>query len=139
MATGTSDPLGRQTQYQMLHFLRKAVAFNTTGIATADTVKMPNRIPAGAEIVFAKVKIVAAFNAVTTNVLTVGTSAGSDADIVGASDLDEATIGATIVYRGAGLTFSAGTEIYVKYTQTGTAATAGSAIIIVAYAPNNDA
>lgn len=138
MATGTATPLGRQYHMQMLHYLRLAVAYNTTGIATADTVKFPNLIPAGAEILFTKVKIVAAFNAATTNVLTVGTSTGSDADIVGASDLDEGTIGSTIVYRGAGLTFASPTILYAKYTQTGTAATAGSAIVIVVYAPNND-
>lgn len=44
----------------------------------------------------------------------------------------------TEVTRGLGLTVAADTNVYVRYTQTGTAATAGVATIIVEYIPNND-
>jgi hypothetical protein len=121
---------------QNLHFLGKDIVFNTVGIGTTDTVKV-GRIPAGSRLGPAQVHVVTVFNAATTNVLIVGTSSGSDADIVAAGDVDETAVGATIVERGCSLTFTADTDIYVKYTQTGTAATTGAASILIPYFPPN--
>ncbi len=137
MATGTAGTQARQFDWQAIHYLRKKVNYNDAGIATADTVKV-GILPNGAEILFTKVRVATAFNAATTNVLTVGTSTGSDADLVSAGDVDEGTAGTTICWRGADVAISADTTIYAKYTQTGTAASAGVAYIVVAYVPNND-
>jgi hypothetical protein len=137
MATGTAGTNARQLPWQVVHFLRKTVNYNDTGIGTADTVKL-GTLPSGALILDAQVRVTTAFNAATTNVLTVGTSSGSDADVVSAADVDEATTGSYQATRGRDLTFSADTALYVKYTQSGTAATAGVATVIVAYVTNTD-
>ena len=85
-----------------------------------------------------KVRIDTAFNAGTTNVLTVGTNAGSDNNIVAAADVNEAATGTTSVTTGIGLSIAADTPVYVRYTQSGTAATAGAATIVILYVANND-
>jgi len=132
----STSGIARNDGSQNVHFIGKDIVYNTVGIGTSDTVKV-GRIPAGSFLVQALVRITTAFNAATTNVLTVGTSSGSDADIVGASELNEAATGVTVVLTGAQLTFASDTDIYVKYTQTGTAATAGAATIIITYIPPN--
>lgn len=122
----------RNISYGVVQFITKVVNFNTLGIGTTDTVII-GALPSGAQIVTCIVRVTAAFNAATTNVLTVGTSAGSDADIVGASDVNEGATGTTVIDTGTQLSFTADTTIYAKYTQTGTAATTGSAIITITF------
>src|SRR6185369_13438168 len=128
----STSGIARNDGSQNVHFIGKDISYNTVGIGTTDTVKV-GRIPAGSMICDARVRITTAFNAATTNVLTVGTSAGSDADIVGASEVVEGSTGMTVVLTGASLTFSSDTDIYVKYTQTGTAATTGAASVVITY------
>lgn len=122
---------------QQVPYLRRAVAFNTPLVGTADTIEV-GTLPANCILVRAYVRIKTAFNAGTTNVLTVGTSSGSNADIVAAGDVDETATGTTQVTRGAGLSLTSDTPIYAKYTQTGTAATTGAAEIVIEYIPDND-
>lgn len=126
----------RNSGTQQVHFIGRDITFATVGIGTADTVKV-GRVPAGSRLMPAQVYIVTAFNAGTTNVLTVGTSSGSDADIVGAAEVTEGATGCTIVGTGCALTFASDTDIYVKYAQTGTAATTGAATILIPYFPPN--
>lgn len=121
---------------QNVHFMGKDITIATTDIGTADKVKVGS-IPAGSLLLAAYVRVSAVFNAVTTNVLTVGTSSGSNADIVAAGEVNEAATGVTVVLTGAALTFASDTDIYVKYTQTGTAATTGAASIVITYIPPN--
>lgn len=135
MSASTSLNTGqpaRDISYGVVQAIVKSVAYNTLGIGTTDTVKV-GTLPSGSQIVKSIVRVTTAFNAATTNVLTVGTSAGSDADIVAAADTDETVVGTTIGTRGCDLAFSADTPIYVKYAQTGTAATAGAALITILY------
>lgn len=127
----TSVPT-RDIGYNVIQAISATVNFNTLGIGTADTVVV-GKLPAGAQCLTATVRVNTAFNALTTNVLTVGSAAGSDADIVADGDVDETSTGATSVVRPAGLTFAADTTIYAKYTQSGTAATTGSAVITIPY------
>ncbi len=128
--------IARNDGSQNVHFIGKDITYATVGIGTADTVKV-GRVPAGSRLMPTQVHVVTAFNAVTTNVVTVGTSSGSDADIVGAGELNELATGCTIVATGCALAFANDTDIYVKYTQTGTAATAGAATILIPYIPPN--
>lgn len=121
---------------QHIAFIGVDITFATVGIGTSDTVKV-GRVPAGSMLLPAQVRVTTVFNATTTNVLTVGTSSGSNADIVAASEVNEAATGMTIIATGAALTFAADTDIYVKYTQTGTAATTGAATVLIPYAPPN--
>lgn len=121
----------RDISYGVVQAITRTVNFDTLGIGTADTVKV-GTLPTGAQVLESVVRVTAAFNAVTTNVLTVG-SAGSNNNFVSASDVDETTIGTTIVVAAADLAFSADTPIYARYTQSGTAATTGSAVITITY------
>lgn len=120
-------------RFASTHFLRRDVAFNS---AASGTQVSMGTLPANAIVLRTVVAIRTAFNAATTNVLIVGT-AGDDDALVAAAGVDETAVGVTSVAPAtlAGLMSStADTEIFWKYTQSGTAATAGAATIIVEYA-----
>ena len=125
----------REYHTQQVHYLRKTVNFNDAGIASG--VYM-GTLPAGAQIVDTVVNVVTAFNAVSTNVLTVGTNSTSYDNIVGSGGVDESSATGQRVTTGLSLEFASDADVYVKYTQSGTAADAGQAVIVVAYAANND-
>lgn len=129
----------RQYQHQMVHYLRKAVNYNDSGIASG--VYM-GTLPAGATILpFAStIAVTTAFNAGTTNNLIIGKTAGGN-DYVATADSAAGTAGVktfalATVTTGAYIT--ADQDIYVAYTQTGTAASAGVAYITLAYSVAND-
>lgn len=120
---------GRQYHHQLVHFIRKRVNFNDARIAAGVVF---GTLPAGAMLVSQDVRVTTAFNAATTNALNVGTTAGGTQLFT-----DAATAGhrrPTI----ANLPFATDTDLFVQYAQTGTAATAGLADIVIGYAPNTD-
>jgi hypothetical protein len=119
--------------------MRKVVNFNDAGIGSGVKIG-PDALPQGAFITGVWVEVVTAFNANTTNTLTVGTNSASFNNIVSAADLvgnGSASLGAqvTAVGRGLGrsLANAADTNISVMYVQTGTAATTGQAVIVIEY------
>lgn len=137
MATNTQGRPARELATQQTNYMRKTVSFDTPGIASG--VPFSNWLPKGAQILRAVVVIQTVFNATTTNVLTVGQNATSYNDIVASGDVDETVLGATTVLTGAKLNaLSAYAQPYIKYTQTGTAASTGKACVVIEYAPNND-
>ena len=137
MATNTQGRPARELATQQTNFLRKTVNFDDAGIDTG--IPFRSWLPEGAQILRAVVTIQTVFNAATTNVLTVGTNSTSYNDIVASGDVDETVLGATTVLTGAKLNaLSADKQVYVKYTQTGTAATTGKASIVIEYAPDID-
>lgn len=127
---------GRQTQFQQTHYIRKRVNWNDAGIAAG---VLAGTLPAGALLTLAAARVNTAFNAGTTNVLQMGTTAtggeilANAVVLAGAAGFKSATSGTAF-----SATFATDTDIYVSYAQTGTAATAGQADMIVSYAPNND-
>ena len=136
---------------QELRYFRKVVNFNDANIGSSTAPPKFGRLPAGAFITDVTVEVSTAFNAGTTNVLTVGTSAANANEIVAAADVNEGVVGVTKVTRGLGTSLTGGpgiganappstseVDLYVKYTQSGTAATAGVATIVIQYAGNND-
>lgn len=126
----------RSNVTQQVHYFRATVNYNTLNIDT--TAKVPlGTLPANAIVTGVLIKIVTAFNAATTNVLTVGTSADAAALVAGA-DLDETVAGTTISFSQVGYMPTADTALFIKYTQTGTAASAGQAVVIVSFVPDND-
>ena len=134
MATGTAGTTARELGFQAVHYYKKTVNFNDLGIATG----VPfGTLPMNAEIVNVVVKVKTVFNAGTTNVLAVGTT-GVGVDIVAAADVNEAALGSTTVLTGNALSFAVDTPMYASFTQTGTVATTGKAVIIVAYVVDND-
>ena len=135
MATNTAQivPGARQDPRQVINSLKKTVNYNDAGISSG--IAFDNGIPAGAFITNVMVEVVTAFNAGTTNVLTVGTNSTSFNNLVAAGDVDEAATGVTVVTRGYGRSIAASADLvpYVKYTQTGDAATTGQAVVVVTY------
>lgn len=137
MATNTQGRPARELATQQTNFLRKTVSHNDAGIATGIPIR--NWLPDGAQILRTTVTIQQVFNAATTNVLTVGTNASDYNDIVAGGDVDETTLGATAVLTGAKLNALSGDkQVFIKYTQTGTAATTGRASVVIEYAPDID-
>jgi len=127
--------VARQFELQAVHYLRADIAYNTPNIANGIEI---GAVPAGAKIEQIKVFVDEAFNAGTTNVLVAGTTAAGT-NLVSAADVTEGTIGvytpADAANQGRGLVFAADTTLYVSYTQTGTAATTGKAVVTVSFVP----
>lgn len=122
----------RNDQKQNPLTIRASVNFNDANIATGFQI---GTLPQNAVIQDVDVDIATAFNAATTNVLIVGTTLGGS-ELVAAGDVNEGATGNTgPITRGRGraLTSAGDVGVYVKYSQTGTAATAGLATITVTY------
>lgn len=119
---------------QQIHYLRKSIAYNDTFPVTVGV------IPAGSLIVkpISGVQVNTAFNAATTNVLDIGESSPTDNDDLYATDLALGTATFVPIDEAVSLTVSSDTTITCTYAQTGTAATAGAAEVIIAYIPDND-
>lgn len=126
----------RSYNTQQVPFLRRTVNYNTAGIDTTGVVWL-GTLPANSIVNGCWVKVLTAFNAVTTNVLTVGDGTTPDS-VFAAGDVNETVVATTVVGAAIGYRGSAtlDTPLYVKYTQTGTAATAGSAIVMLTFIPD---
>lgn len=133
---GTSAVAPRYTVTQQVPYFRASVAYNTANIGTAGKVPL-GTLPAGAIVTHAVVKVTAAFNAATTNVITVGTAA-ADSALLADGDIDETVVQTTVTFTAAGYSVSVDTPLFIKYAQTGTAASAGALTVIVFFVPNND-
>lgn len=134
MPTGVQGVVPRQDPRQVSNTLKKTVNYNDVGIANG--VPFENWIPQGAFIMLVLCEIVTVFNAGTTNVLTAGTNGPATYDnIINAGDVNEAALGVTAVVRalGRGLAAAGSVRPFAKYTQTGTAATTGQAVILIEY------
>ena len=106
-------------------FYAGKIAFDTTGASTGvELCKLPEK----AIITRAVAVVGTAFNAGTTNVLTIGTNDDCD-NLMGSSDITEGTAGTYT--KDTFVEAVKGAKLKAKYTQTGTAATAGAAKIYV--------
>lgn len=104
-------------------FFAGSVAFDDEGIGTGlELFKAPNKMV----ITKAVAVVTTAFNAGTTNVLTLGANDDAD-DLLGSSDVTEGTKGA--YSKNTFVEVAKGAKIKAKFTETGTAATAGAADI----------
>lgn len=128
LASDGTKPVRSGHEYQPV-FIRKQINFDDEDIATG--VSMGAQIPADAFVSEILVEIETTFDAGTTNVLEVGTSADDDA-FVASGDVDETAAGVTRVTTGLGIV-SSNTEPLIKYTQTGSAATQGVATVVIQY------
>src|SRR5882672_2082508 len=139
MPTNSPGSVAREVHgLQVVHTIRFTVNYNDAGIAAGVGKQW---LPAGAVIVGTDVVIATAFNAGTTNVLTVGTNAASYNNIVAGGAAPENAVALTngIKPSGAALgPLANDVQVFATYNQTGTAATAGKAHVVVRYAPNND-
>jgi len=127
-----TNATGSRAQRHHLHALQvidATVTFSTAGIASGVEIGI---IPKGAQILQCLVNVETAFNAASTNVLVVGYGASLD-EIVAAGGVDESSATAQAVTTGLGLEHTVDRVIKAKYTQTGTAATAGRARIVIVF------
>jgi len=133
MATGTAATAARQYHQQMVHYLRKSMAYDGT-TASAVTVGV---LPAGAVIVpnASGAFVTTAFAADTTaQTLDIGISADPDEY---ASALVLTTAGQ--IELDVETDLLAPTDLTVTATMTaGTLPTAGELEVIIAYIPDND-
>jgi hypothetical protein len=138
MTTGTPGSTARQLPYQVVHTLRIKLNYNDAGIASGVGKQW---LPKGAVITSTSVYVGTAFNAGTTNLLTVGTNASTYDNIVAAADVTEGSVALTNAIKPTGTALgplAADARVFVTFTQTGTAATTGSAIVLIHYVPDTD-
>jgi hypothetical protein len=126
--------VAQQYHQNLVHYLRKEVNYNDPGIAAGIVV---GRLPANAQVMQALARVRTSFNAGTTNVLTVGTNASNYDNIFGTADIAEGAAGNNAAPTANLQEALAEADVFVKYTQTGTAATQGKAVIHIAYTVNN--
>lgn len=132
----------RQLTEQAVNYYRLTVNYNDQNITAGQQF---GALPAGAYILSIDAYVSAAFNAGTTNNITIGTTKANANEIL-ATGINGATSIATGIYHltsaaGLGTAVTSVTTpvpLFVKYVPTGTAATAGSVTIVIAYVPNND-
>ena len=138
MATNTAGSTARQLSFQAVHYLRKGFTFADDG-----SVLTVGVLPAGAQMipVMSGVYVRTAFNAGSTNVLDIGTSANDD---LYATNLALGTVAFVVIDESASATdvnghyVSVDTTITATVDLTGTAATTGAAEVVIAYIPDND-
>lgn len=122
--------LGRDLGLGVVQTVSTFVNFNDTNVGSTNGIQFAT-LPEGAVILNAFAKVITAFNAATTNVLTVGTNLGVADNLLNAAAITEATPGDYVNNTPGVAIPTADTPVYVKYTQTGTAATTGRALINV--------
>lgn len=136
--------------------------FNTTGstvgtnvanvgfvvMSQTDTITFANTtdkslsivIPANSQLVEIKVFVTTAFNAGTTNTMDIGIVGDSDlyVDNAAVGTAGDAALGVTALVTNWSDIGTTDLKLAAKYIQTGTAATAGAARIVVSYVQNNN-
>ena len=110
-------------------------AVTTTLAYTNATAVTIATIPAGAQIQNIHIDVTTAFNAGTTNTVTVGTSASAAAYVTSTSvgTLGRASVATTGVYSAWANTGTSDISATITFSQTGTAATAGAARVTILY------
>lgn len=128
----------RQLTEQAMNYYRVTINWNDQNIGLGQQF---GALPANAYIYAIDANVRVAFNAGSTNTITLGTTKASANEIV-ASGITAGTPG---VYHltsaaGLGLAVTSGTAVnlWAKYAQTGTPAGMGAVDIIMAFVPNND-
>ena len=135
MPTNTAGTSARQDPRQVVNTLKIQINYNDPGISTG--IPFANYLPQGAFITEIISEVITAFNAATTNPISVGTVGPAYTNIVLATDITSGTPGVYLSTgagaRGRSLTAAGDVLPYVKYAPTGTAPTTGKAIIIIKY------
>jgi hypothetical protein len=132
MATGTAGTNARRYHQTLTHYLRKTIAFSD-GNGAVVTV---GALPAGAVVDRASTLVITAFNAGTANTMNIGTvatpTAYASATALGTVAQVVGTLTAAQAYR------TTDTVVVATLTASGTAPTAGQAIVTVFFTVDND-
>lgn len=133
MATGTAGSAARNYNMQMIHFIRKSVAFGDSGVQQTVGV-----IPAGSMILtpISGAIVTTLFNDSGTDLIDIGISTNDD---LLATDLDVSSVGVKTLDEAMGLMIMS-TDVTITATYTGENANAstGAAEIVIAYIPDID-
>ena len=108
----------------------------TTTIAYTDASAVTiATIPANSQIVDIFIDVTTAFNAASTNTVTVGKTGSAAAFVASTSvgSAGRASVATTGVYSAWADTGASDVSATITYTQTGTAATAGAARVTIVY------
>lgn len=132
MTTNTPGSVARQDPRQVSNTLRGSINFSQQA-----TFIPIGTLPKGAWVSLVQMSIDVAFNAATTNPITVG-SAGSPAFLMASTDNTPATPGVYIpaaILAKYGKGFAAANDVVVgiTYTPTGAAPTTGSAEVLIEF------
>lgn len=135
--------VARQNSTQQTSYYRFTINYNDPNISTAQAF---GKLLQNTFISRLVCHVTTAFNAGTTNVVTVGTSTAATELIDNVTTNGKLTPGSTGIYditsaakaMGINATSDADHNLYAKYTQTGGAATAGAVTCVLEFEPNND-
>ena len=141
----TRVPPARDYDQQQVAYYRLTLNYNDPRVGTAQRF---GALPKGSYILSIDAYTTTAFNAGTTNPITIGVTLASSNEIV-ASGITNTSATTTHLTTAAGLgtgvTNNATYQntygdipLYALYAPTGTAASAGSVTIVIAFVPNND-
>lgn len=110
-------------------------AVTTTFAYTDSTAVTIATIPANAQIVDINIDVTTAFNAGTTNTVTVGKTGSAAAFVTSTSvgSAGRASVASTGVYSAWADTGTSDISATITFSQTGTAATAGAARVTIVY------
>jgi hypothetical protein len=127
--TGTA----RQYSYQMVHYLRLTMDYTDD-----ETAKVVGTVPAGSVVLkgASGVNVTTVFNSGGTEVISLGVTGATQkfasAMVLGTADFLPCDV------TGSYHVGAADIDVIATITMTGTAATTGSAEVIIAYVPDND-
>lgn len=125
--------VARQYHTFQIHYLVKTINFNDPGVAAG--IPMDGRLPKNSIDLPLTIFVETAFNAATTNVILVGD--GTTANRFAQSgDSTPGTIGKYINVNRNTVRPAVDLDVLVAYTQTGAAATAGKATVILPFIPD---
>jgi hypothetical protein len=133
-----AQPNPKLYQTDQIHFVLIKVTRASTGISSGVRAAT---LPAGAIIHGTDVNVTEVFNAGTTNVLVVGINSSSYNNMIASGDVDETALGLTQNVKPTGtalVPLAADSDVYVKFTETGTASTTGIAYILIKYVPGTN-
>jgi uncharacterized membrane protein len=110
-------------------------AVTTTFAYTDSTAVAIATIPVNSQIVDINIDVTTAFNAATTNTVTVGKTGSAAAFVASTSvgSTGRASVATTGVYSAWADTGTSDISATITYSQTGTAATAGAARVTIVY------
>lgn len=136
MTTNTPGSQARQDPRQVSNTIRALLNFNDPGVAVGVQIGV---LPQGAFMLLLMVEIITAFNAATTNPISVGTVAAAYNNLHAAGDNTPGTPGiypSPAAKLGRAAANAGDTPVFLKYTPTGAAATTGLAVIILEFEGN---
>ncbi len=124
----------RKNALQLVHYLRFKVNYNDAASGVAVTKQW---LPQGAIVLRTDVIVTTGFNPATTNTLSVGFAGGTGTELLNAQSVT-ATGDTQTVAPAAADPLAADKQVQVTYSQTGAAASAGAAYVVIEYIPDND-